>query len=440
MSELVGRSFLRALHHAGQRMLKGEPGSDSVRDAIEALQDAASVLTGGKDEVVLTAGEEAFFLDTAMLPHASTEFDGLLRAMRQRGIDTVTILRDAAKADLADLAALVAGASKDIPAEGTVRLNERPLRPGELETAPVSDLRRTYSDSLGALRSVSRGDQLQLGEVIEVVDGFLDDPSGEVSHSLLLATIQNHDEVTYYHSVNVCLLSLALGRFAGLQHEDLRRLGLGALLHDVGRVVIEEAALDNPGKLSNEEWAQVRLHPQEGAMTIMAAAGPGQDIAAVVALEHHARMDGGGYPDLSGRTPHPFSRIVALADAYDAITSYRPYRPARIPQDALAILLDGAGKVHDPDLTRLFIEMMGVHPPGSLLRLDGGEVMMVTGTDAGVGRGVVVRDAQGVILEAPEPITLEGRQVEAHLLPDEAGIDPAALLEVVEGEETARRS
>src|SRR3972149_6534092 len=102
---------------------------------------------------------------------------------------------------------------------------------------------------------------------------------------------------------------------------------------------------------------------------IMAASGPGQELAAAVALEHHVRVDGGGYPSLKGRRPALFSRMVAIVDAYDAITSYRPYRPARTPNEALRVLLDGAGTIHDPDVLRLFIEMMGHYPPGSLLRL-----------------------------------------------------------------------
>jgi HD-GYP domain-containing protein (c-di-GMP phosphodiesterase class II) len=432
MSELLGRTFLRALHDAGQRLMHAEDGSDSREAsdaAVEALRHAASVLTAGKGEVVVTAGEAGFYLETALLPHASTEFDNLLRSMRSRGIDTVTIIRDATRADLADLAALVSGASTDIPAEGTVRLNERPHRPGEMEDGPVSGLRKTYSDSLDTLRSVSRGEPLQLGEVMHVVDGFLADSTAAAGPSLLLATIQNHDEVTYYHSVNACLLSLAFGRYVGFDHEDLRLLGLGALLHDVGRVVIDEAALNNPGRLTNEEWAQVRLHPQEGAMTIMAAAGPGQDIAAAVALEHHARMDGGGYPDLGGRAPHTFSRMVSIVDAYDAITSHRPYRPARTPGEALSILLDGAGPQYDADLVRLFIEMMGVHPPGSLLRLsDGAVVMVVSGHEA-----VLVRRPDGEAVEPPEPFSLEGNDIDAQVLPSEAGVDPAAMLEAVEG-------
>jgi HD-GYP domain-containing protein (c-di-GMP phosphodiesterase class II) len=295
----------------------------------------------------------------------------------------------------------------------------------------MSGLRKTYSESLDTLRGVRQNGTLQLGEVLGVVDEFIGGGAADPGSSLIMATVHNHDEITYYHSVNVCLLSMALGRFIGLSKDQIRLLGLSALLHDIGRVVVDEAALQREGRLSNEDWAQVRLHPQEGALAIMAASGPGQELAAAVALEHHVRMDGGGYPSLKGRRPSLFSRMVAIIDAYDAITSYRPYRPARTPNETMRVLLDGAGKVHDPDLVRLFIEMMGHYPPGSLLRLGGGEVVMVVPSEEGL-TGVVAREVDGSVPTVPRMVSLAPGEVTAQLLPDEAGIDPGSLLELVE--------
>jgi HD-GYP domain-containing protein (c-di-GMP phosphodiesterase class II) len=167
----------------------------------------------------------------------------------------------------------------------------------------------------------------------------------------------------------------------------------------------------------------------------MAASGPGQELAAAVALEHHVRVDGGGYPNLSGRRPSLFSRMVAIADSYDAITSYRPYRPARTPNEALHVLLGGAGTAYDADLLRLFIEMMGHYPPGSLLRLSGGEVVMITHANG----AVLVRGRDGAPVDRPLPTELVPGDVVAQLLPAEAGVDPSSLLEVLEQGEHAGR-
>jgi HD-GYP domain-containing protein (c-di-GMP phosphodiesterase class II) len=438
MSELLARNFLRALSNASSCVARGD-NEARVADAVVALEGAAEVLVIGSDEVVFSIVGDAFYLDRQMLAHASTEFDAMLADLAERGIDSITVAQDAAGSDLADLAALIAGDSVDLRVGGSVRLNERSLRPSDLEVRPLHELRKSYSFSLDTLREVTRAGSLHLDGVIEAVDVLMNGGAEDASSSMLLATVQNHDEVTYYHSVNVCLLSMALGRFSGFGTDELRMLGLGALLHDVGRVVVDEVALRNPGRLTNEDWAQVRLHPQEGASTIMAASGSGQEIAAVVALEHHLRLDGSGYPELGGRQPHLFSRIVAIADSYDAITSFRPYRPARTPNEALRILLQGVGTTYDPDLLRLFVQMTGEYPPGSLLLIDGGQVAMVTEFADGHKRGLVVRSADGEVLAVPEPIDLADVTIVSQMMPDEAGVDPGSLLESVEHGEPVER-
>jgi HD-GYP domain-containing protein (c-di-GMP phosphodiesterase class II) len=420
-------------------MLRTGVSDQLMDDAITALVDAAEILTAASEEAVLSVVRDAFYLDRKMLAHASTEFHSLLQAMKRRKIDSVTITRGATRQDLADLAALVVGKASDLPAEGTIRINDRALAPSDLDIRPMSGLRKTYAESLDALRGVKETRTLQLGEVLEVVDGFIAGSAADPGSSLIMATVHNHDEITYYHSVNVCLLSMALGRFIGLTQDQTRLLGLSALLHDIGRVVVDEVALQREGRLSNEDWAQVRLHPQEGALAIMAASGPGQELAAAVALEHHVRMDGGGYPSLKGRRPALFSRMVAIIDAYDAITSHRPYRPARTPNEALRVLLDGAGTIHDADLLRLFIEMMGHYPPGSLLRIGSGEVVMVVPSDDDALSAVVVREPDGSPTPRPKATTITPAEIVAQLLPDEAGVDPGSLLELVEQGEHAER-
>jgi HD-GYP domain-containing protein (c-di-GMP phosphodiesterase class II) len=434
MSELLGRDFLRALFHAGQRLAEGGEEDSATANAVSALEAAASALTAHGGEAVIGLVGDSFYLDRKLLANASTEFDSVLQAMKRRRIETVTLLPGAGRGDLTDLAGLVGGRSEDLPAGGGVLLNERHMSPGEIELRPVSSLRRAYSQSLGSLRGVSRSRALHLGDVQAVVDDFLAGGAGS-SSSLLMATVQNHDESAYYHSVNVCLLALALGRFAGLALDQLRILGLGALLHDVGRVVVDEAALRTEGRLTNEDWAQVRLHPQEGAIAILAAAGSGQEVAAAVALEHHQRFDGGGYPDLGGRRPHLYSRMTAVVDTYEAVTAPRPYRPARTPADALAILLQGAGTVHDPDLVRLFIEMVGAYPPGSVVRLAGGEIVVVAPNDDAGMRGVVVGDG----VAGSRVLSFVAADVVAQLLPAEAGVSPGSVLEAAEHEAALRR-
>ena len=320
MSELLGRNFLRALLQAGHRIEAHPGGHQSVDDALVALERAVDVLTCNTEAVTLRITGDAFSLDGRVLPHASLEFHGMLRHMEERGIGAVTVHRGAQTRDLADLAALVGGVSTDLPTGGTVVIDEFATpEPGGPQ--PLQGLRQSYVSSLDALEAFSHEGAFSMASVTEIVDGFIEERVGQ---SLMLATVHSLEQATHYHSVNVCVLALALGRAIGLGRDELTRLGTGALLHDVGRVILDEAALTKAGSLTREEWAQVRLHPQEGAMAVLAAARPGDESAALVALEHHARVDGTGYPDLKGRKLHLHSRIVAVIPGQSRRARGRP--------------------------------------------------------------------------------------------------------------------
>jgi HD-GYP domain-containing protein (c-di-GMP phosphodiesterase class II) len=380
---------------------------------------------------VVTVDGDDLFVGTQLLPHASLVFHGLVRAMQERGIDSVTILPGATGEDLGAFAAFVAGASSARPARGTVRLNERPFLAQELERRPVSELRDHYRAGLDALRRFTGGLALDLGRTSAVVDGFLAGGEPRLGGLLLLATSQNGDEIVAYHSVNVCVLSLALGRFIGLDEEALRLLGLGALLHDVGRIARADGIAEKRERLTGEDWSSIRLHPQEGAAIILAAARRGEEGAARVALEHHLRMDGGGYPEMPGVEPHLFARLVAVADAYDAITSDRPHRPGRSGSQALRMLADGAGSAHDGDLVDAFHRLMGPHPPGSLLHLSDGELALVVAGDPGETRVAVVQDAGGRRIDHPVPFSVDSTRIAGEVTPARAGLEPGGLLEGV---------
>ena len=426
MSELPVRGFLRALLHAGERIRSEPPGHSSIDDALEALQDAAAVLASAQAEVVLTVADKTLFLGPKPLPHSTLEFNGMVSAMGDRRIDSVTLVPPIEDRDLADLAAVIGGASNDLPVGGTVLLNERPLEGADLLPGPTSDLHRTYAASLEALRALANGGRLDTTRVAAIVEGFVGSPGPA---ALMLSTVRNHDEATFYHSVNVCLLSVELGRALGIGGQVLRHLAAGALLHDLGRALLGETAHRKKGNLTGEDWSQVRLHPQEGAQAILAGSGPGVELAAAIALEHHARLDGQGYPDLGGRSLHPLSRIVAVADSYEAITSPRAYRPARPPSEAMRILAEGSGTAFDGDVVSAFLHLMGDHPPGSLLRIGSGEVILVTGSDAGGPmRGLLVRDSEGRAVDNPEPLDFLEWQVADELLAEDVGLDTAALV------------
>jgi len=210
-----------------------------------------------------------------------------------------------------------------------------------------------------------------------VVRSLVDNVLSNRYAMLQLTGLKNYDEYTFYHSANVAILSLALGSCITNDYRFLSSLGAGALLHDIGKMAVALDVLNKPGPLTPDEWANVRQHPVSGAE--MTALLPGIDKAAIVViLEHHMRWDATGYP---ARTPrrkqHLASRIVAVADSYDAMTSRRSYSAARVQDEAMLLLAKSAGSALDPVLVRLFVTLMGLYPPRSVVRLSDGSVAIV---------------------------------------------------------------
>ena len=158
---------------------------------------------------------------------------------------------------------------------------------------------------------------------------------------------------------------MSLGAQLGLDKDSLHSLGLSALLYDLGKVRIPEDILNKEGPLTADEWQIIKSHATEGADLLKRIQLVDQ-MPMIVAYEHHQRHDMQGYPEPRGATEqHLFSKVVALCDAYDAMTTSRPFRREIRPDKALAVLMQGRGKAYDPALTKAFVAMLGIYPDGS---------------------------------------------------------------------------
>lgn len=227
------------------------------------------------------------------------------------------------------------------------------------------------------LGDAKQGRGLDLGAADELIDGLVDVIGDNASAALWLANMKSRDRYTTFHSVNVCLLSLAFAVHLGYESGDLQRIGLGALLHDIGKVRTPPAILDKAGPLTDAEFDIVKLHPQDGHDIAVEAGGfPGQ--ALEIILLHHERLDGTGYPHGLPGTRIPLHvRIVGLVDAYEAMTSPRSFRDA-IPADkALQTLYNEADDRFGARVVQEFIRCVGVYPVGSLVELDNGALAVV---------------------------------------------------------------
>ena len=196
--------------------------------------------------------------------------------------------------------------------------------------------------------------------------------------ALILSSLRRHDEYSYDHSINVGLLSICLGRFIGWRGRELHEFGIAALIHDVGKLYTPLEILNKPSRLTPQEWVVMKRHPRDG-YDILLEGGVGSEIAPYIALEHHTAPDGTGYPPLSypPEQMHVGSRIVKLADVYDAFTTIRPYRSQTRPREVLKMLAKQRGTHFDGDLVDAFIEMMGEYPIATTLKLRSGRIGLV---------------------------------------------------------------
>ncbi|HVL02574.1 MAG TPA: HD-GYP domain-containing protein [Dongiaceae bacterium] len=213
--------------------------------------------------------------------------------------------------------------------------------------------------------------------VRECVDSIERNPSA----MMWLTRIKHADQYTAEHCVNVGVLAMSLGRHLGVNRQQLEMLGLAGVLHDVGKMKLDQDILFKQGRLNDAEFQHVKQHTTFGKELLASdPLVPAEVIAA--AYSHHERMDGRGYPE---RLPEQaigfYARVVSIVDAYDAITSRRCYSAPRTSAQALKILYEHAGTHFDQKLVVKFIETIGIYPPGSVVEMDSGEVGVVLSAD-----------------------------------------------------------
>lgn len=364
--------------------------SEGVRELLDSI---ARFHEEGTDvEFAFFEGELLF--GDRLLAQESILFDQLIREMTSIGAGSLTFLRGITRGELARAIAVLstdpieietAGGLARMVSEATlphvtvseVKVFEKPEIPEDLEAAA----KETYDSALDLMREIDsllhRNEVISATRVKGVARSLVDNVLSNRFAMLELSGLKDYDEYTFYHSANVAILSLALASSITNEYRFLTSLGVGALMHDIGKLTIGLDILNKPGALTAEEWARVRQHPVRGAE--QAALIPGLDKSSIVIiLEHHMRHDGSGYPTRTSTAPqHLASRIVAIADAYDAMTSRRSYSAARIQDEAMSNLVQSAGSALDPALTRLFVTMMGVYPPRTVVRLKDGRTGIV---------------------------------------------------------------
>lgn len=278
--------------------------------------------------------------------------------------------------------------------------------PMEVQQHVMGEIKRLcdkMSDPARLIQVVNSGELgRQFTNLFQLLFDYL---RGSNTFGLNMGAIYSQDAYLYKHCMNVGIMASVLGIANGYDEEVIKNLGIGAMLHDIGKLQIDKAILDKPGKLTDEERNEVERHCRLGYDMLIKQVELSAT-SAHCALQHHEKYDGSGYPQrLRGQEIHEFGRLLAVPDVYDALTSNRVYRKAFLPHEAMEFLYSNVGNHFDKQWVDLFIHHVNIYPNGLTVQLSNG------------AKGVVARSNEGN-LQRPVILVLEeeGAPVTPHEL------------------------
>ncbi|MEW5722172.1 MAG: HD-GYP domain-containing protein [Thermodesulfobacteriota bacterium] len=319
------------------------------------------------------------------------------------------------------------------------RKTPRPETPGEpvhvLDEMPQA--RQAYRRALDVTREfiteARAGRKVEVEKAQETVEQMIDSVFRNRGALLALTNLRKYDEYTFTHSLNVSVLAVSMGRHLDLRRSDLRRLGLGAMFHDLGKTGIPNAILNKPGPLTEEEFEIIKKHPVIGAQIMERHQGVSPYMVDMV-RHHHERLDGSGYPDgLSGGQLEPHVLISGLSDIYDALSSDRAYHKGLPPHQALRVLFTLRDKQFPANLLDRFIQSLGIYPAGTTIRLNTGEIGVVFAVNHGSllrPQIILVLDSDGDPVISNKLMNLNAKQFADREIaevvdPENFDVDPA---------------
>lgn len=442
--ELLRR--LAASLRAGQLYSQGHP---LIARNLEGLQRAVEALSSVTPAIVIGVVGDEVIVNDLPVPAGGTLIP-LVHRLRRIGIERVSIDRGVMAAEIAVFAGFVASA--DPTEESAAGFPTLPhLRVGRVQVAErveggatdMAAFRRLYAEAVESAGSIWDSARIERRPdatmARAMVDGLAEAVSRNRTALMALAALKEYDNYTFTHMVNVSILTMAQARALGIDGPLLREFGLAALMHDIGKVRTPLEILNKADVLTDAEFTIMKRHVIDGA-EILRATPDVPALAPVVAFEHHLRLDGTGYPEGAARaTLNLGTMLCSIADVYDAMRSQRTYQQAFPTDRILAVLRRTDGTQFDQHLVRRFAQLVGVYPPGNLVRLNTGEIAVVIATHAPDPfrphvRVIVDRHGERV----PEPIDVrlwdvarEGDLAPAIVEPvdpADVGIDPLTLL------------
>jgi len=381
------RRFAAALRST-QLYSKGHP---IITRNLETLSGALQLLHSLQPSIVIGLVGDEVIVDDMPMAKADT-LGGFVRRLQQSGVERITIDRGVTIEEISTFIDAVttidtrnAGeddAANAFPVMPHVRVGRVTVEQKiEGSLTDMATIKRLYNDAVSAAGDVWESAQSEGRPDPTVSRTMIDGLAQAVAQNrralLALTTLKNYDNYTFTHMVNVSILTMGQARGLGIDGPLLREFGLAALMHDIGKVKTPIEILNKPDKLTDEEFAIMKRHVVDGA-EILRATPDVPALAPVVAFEHHLRTDGSGYPGGVARPSLNIGTMLcSIADVYDAMRSQRSYQQAFPTDRILAVLKRNDGKQFDQHLVRRFVQLIGIYPTGTLVRLNTGEAAVV---------------------------------------------------------------
>lgn len=375
-----------------------DPDNVAVTSVIDKFVSMVNLRIGYERVISLELRGEYFYINDYRIRYSLEyllNFDFLIREFKKRELGSL-IFKDKITAEEVKVLvrALLSSPYSEEPFETIAERmsNARNISVEKLKKVvedrslePRKMVKKTYFNAVsytrGVINKIKGGEKVNLKKAKRVIETMVDQILEEEQLLLGMTAIKDYDEYTYHHSVNVSILSIALGQRVGLSRKTLTELGMVALFHDIGKMDIPNEILNKPSNFNDSEWKIIRRHPMWGvkALLKLKRLDPLTIKSAIVAFEHHMNFDHSGYPRVKKDFALDFfSKIVSLADQYDAMTSARVYsRVPMAPDKALSIMMERSNKQLDPLLLKFFVNMVGVFPTGTLVMLNTKELGLV---------------------------------------------------------------
>jgi len=371
--------------------------------------------SGADIEKLLEAGIRELYIDTA------------------QGLD-VSEGRAAAEVAREVESEMIAAVTKAPAAAARVSVAEEMLRAKKLhETA-----HRVVRD---VMHDVRLGKAVQVENIEALVEEITESVMRNSGAMISLLRLKSADEYTFLHSVAVGTMMVTFGQALKLESELVRQIGIGGLLHDIGKMKVPDVVLNKPGRLTDEEFAIIKAHPGEGSAMLLEASSVGP-IPVDIARHHHERIDNSGYPDrLPAAEITQSARMAAIVDVYDAITSERCYHQGLQPTEALRKMWEWSKFHFDQALLQSFMRSIGIYPVGSLVKLESGRLGVVIDQNEEsllMPKVRVFFSSKSNAYISPQVVDLArglgaggGDKIVSHETPEKWKIDPMRFLQLV---------